>query len=93
MGRTIIEMEEAYYTLDKPDSLGGLIRLRRQMKLSDEKIRDYLSKQDAYALHKRIVRKFQRRRTYTKGINDLFQIDLIDVSSLAHYNEQERKHR
>ena len=42
--------------------------------------------QDAYTMHKPARLRFQRRRTYAKGIDDLFQIDLIDLSPLATYN-------
>jgi hypothetical protein len=42
--------------------------------------------QDAYTVHKPARLHFPRRRTYAKGIDDLFQIDLIDLSSLATYN-------
>src|SRR5215470_12101484 len=83
-------MDAAYYSLSKADSLGSRAGLRRQTKLSDKVISDYLSQQDAYTLHKPVVRRFLRRRTFSKGINDLFQLDLVDVSSLARYNDGHR---
>ena len=48
---------------------------------------DYLARQDAYTLHKPIRRRFARRRTYSKGIADLYQIDLADLSYLSTYND------
>jgi hypothetical protein len=46
--------------------------------------------QDAYTLHKPVRKRFRRRRTYSKGINDLFQADLADMSALARQNDGNR---
>jgi transposase InsO family protein len=42
--------------------------------------------QDPYTLHKPIAKKFPRRKTFAKGVNDLFQADLADMRNLASYN-------
>jgi len=39
---------------------------------------DYLTGQDAYTLYKPTRLRFARRRTYSKGIGDLYQIDLLN---------------
>lgn len=80
-------MDQAYYALNKADSLGSHAGLRRQTKMSDKVVANYLSQQDAYTMHKRVVRKFPRRRTFSKGINDLFQLDLVDLPSLSRFND------
>ena len=49
--------------------------------------KDFLSSQDAYTLHKPTRVHFRRRRTYAKGINDLFQADLVDLSNQSRYND------
>ena len=38
---------------------------------------------DAYTLHKSRRIRFPQRKMYSKGIADLYQIDLVDVSSLS----------
>ena len=38
-------------------------------------------------MHRPTRRRFPRRRTYSKGIDDLFQIDLADMSNLSAYND------
>jgi len=53
-------------------------------------VKRFLSKQDAYTLHRPRRIRFPRRRTFSKGIDDLYQIDLVDVSSLASYNNGAR---
>jgi hypothetical protein len=47
----------------------------------------FLAAQPAYTMHKPIRRKFQRRKTFSKGIGDLYQADLADVSELANQND------
>ena len=50
-------------------------------------VEKFLAGQDAYTLHKSRRIRFPRRKTYAKGIGDLFQIDLVDVSSLSSSND------
>ena len=42
---------------------------------------------DAYTLHKPRRIRFPRRKTYSKGIADLYQIDLADMSNISSYND------
>jgi len=35
----------------------------------------------------RYGKKFIRQKTYSKGIGDLYQIDLADLSNLSSYND------
>ena len=42
---------------------------------------------DAYTLHKAARVRFLRRKTCAKGINDLFQIDLADMSNISSHND------
>ncbi|HSN24021.1 MAG TPA: transposase family protein [Methylomicrobium sp.] len=51
---------------------------------------EFLAGQPAYTMHKPIRRKFQRRKTFSKGIGDLYQADLADMSELANQNDGER---
>ena len=47
----------------------------------------FLSGRDAYMLHKPRRIRFPRRKTYSKGIADLYQIDLADMSALSPFND------
>ena len=47
-------------------------------------------KQDAYTLHKPSRIRFKRRKTLSREIDDLWQADLADVSSLSKYNDSHR---
>jgi len=47
----------------------------------------YLQGQDSYTLHKRARRTFPRNVTYADNIDDCWQADLADFSSIKDYNE------
>jgi len=47
---------------------------------------DFLKTQESYTLHKPVVRKFRRRKYVVKGLNDLVQVDLADMTSLSRFN-------
>jgi len=83
-------MESIYYDPSAAGSYGGVQPLARYSKKPDTKTREWLKSQDAYTLHKPIRHRFLRRKTYAKGINDLFQAVLVDLQSLAKYNDNYR---
>jgi hypothetical protein len=79
-------MDEAYYTLPQSDSYGSAAGLKRQTVNNWSNIHDYLAQQDAYTLHRDIKRRFPRRKTLAFGINDLWQADIVDLSSISRDN-------
>ena len=81
-------LSDIYYDVKRADSYGSAAGLKRQSKASN--VNDFLMKQDAYTLHRNLKRRFKRRRTYVPGIDHLWQIDVIDLSSLSRYNEGQR---
>ena len=50
-------------------------------------MKQWLSQQDAYTLHKPIRRRFQRRRVVVAGIDYQWQADLVDLMKLAKQNK------
>ena len=80
-------MDAVYNNLRSPGSFGSVRNLRRYSRVSGRAAREFLAKQDAYTLHKPRKIRFPRRKTYSKGIADLCQIDLVDVSNLSSYND------
>jgi len=74
-------------SLRSPDSFGSIRHLQRYSGRSEREVRKLLATQDAYTLHKPRRIRFPRRKTYSKGIGDLFQIDLVDLSSLSSFND------
>ena len=43
--------------------------------------------QDAYTLHRPIRHRFRRRQIFTKGIDDMWQADLVNMQSLSLHND------
>jgi hypothetical protein len=79
-------MDAVYFDPRHPGSFSSIANLQRYANVDKTSAERFLSAQDAYTLHRPTRVHFPRRRTYTKGINDLFQIDLVDLGSISKYN-------
>jgi Integrase core domain/Chromo (CHRromatin Organisation MOdifier) domain len=80
-------MNEIYFTPSHPGSFGGVHNLTKHSRKTTKVTKEWLSKQDAYTLHKPVLRKFPRRKTYSSGIDDLWQSDLVDISIISKHND------
>ena len=78
-------LKEIYYDPARVGSFGGVKALSRAADIKD--VKEWLSGQETYTLHKPIRRKFKRRKMICVGLDHLWQIDLADLSSLARYND------
>ena len=76
-----------YYTASVPGSFGGVEALKRVTKLKRGAVKEWVSHQDTYTLHKPTRRKFTRRRVIVGGIDHQWQADLIDVQRLKKEND------
>ena len=75
---------DASYTDPRaPVSFSSVRNLRRYSGCSGREVKKFLSGRYAYTMHKPMRLRFSRRKTYSKGIADLYQIDLADVSNLS----------
>ena len=84
-------LNSSYYTLDSPGGFGGVQRLKRAAKnVSGNNIKDWLSFQDTYTLHKPVRYRFPRRKTIVSGPREQFQCDLIDVQRLRTENDNNK---
>lgn len=79
-------MDKIYYELNNPGSYAGVKPLVRYSNSTYKPVKQWLSTQDAYTLHKPVRKIFPRRKTYAKGIGDLFQADLAEMQSLSKFN-------
>ncbi|GFV74912.1 putative uncharacterized transposon-derived protein F54H12.3 [Trichonephila clavipes] len=80
----------AFYEIPEvPNSFGGVEALHRSVKgkYSKKDVKHWLSQKDAYTLHKPVRRKFQRNRVFVSDIDRQFQVDLVDMQSLAEFNK------
>ena len=62
------------------------VRLRGK-NITKKQLYEWLSKQDVYTSHHPIIHRFARRRVVTRGLNDVWDVDLMDMSNLAKYND------
>ena len=83
---------ESYFDPKQPASFGGVSSFQRHIddKFKTKDVKHWLSKQDAYTLHKPVRLNFRRRQTFTVGIDDLWQADLADLSALSKHNDKNK---
>jgi len=79
-------MHAAYTMPGEPGSFGGVRRLFVGTLFDRRDAQHYHRTQEAYTLHRQARRHFPRRKTHLKGIADLYQADLVDLSSLSNFN-------
>ena len=82
MGRSKLQLR--YYDPKRVGSYGGVAALRKVVPKQD--VERWLSKQDAYILHKPVRRRFKRRCVVVGGPNQQWQADLVDMSRLKKVN-------
>lgn len=79
-------MNEIYINPSNPGSYGGVARLARAVHGNKNEALKYLQSKDSYTLHRKKIRKFTRNRYVLKGIDDLWQSDLADMTKFATHN-------
>uniref|UniRef100_A0A672IF46 Integrase catalytic domain-containing protein n=1 Tax=Salarias fasciatus TaxID=181472 RepID=A0A672IF46_SALFA len=86
-------MKRLYYKPSHPGSFGGVERLHKAVqdetgkKVRVEDVKDFLSSQDTYTLHKPARVHFPRNRVFVTRPLKQFQADLCDMRALADEND------
>jgi len=83
-------MHAAYTMLEEPSSFGGAHRPFVKTRFDRNYAQRYLCMQEAYTLHRQARRCCLRSKPLSIGIADLYQADLVDLSSIANYNNSYR---
>ena len=83
----IEKTRKIYYDPIKPGSYSGIQGLRRVTGYKTKKIKEWLSGQDTYTLHKSVRWKYPRRKVIVPGIDYQWQADLVDLSSIKNENK------
>jgi hypothetical protein len=83
------KLQKVYYSTTNEAGFGSIQKLYKHFKgqISYRTIKEWLSSQEVYTLHKAIRRKYRRRRIYTHHFNYLWEIDLAFMNSLAKHND------
>lgn len=71
-----------YYNAANPVGFTGDAR-----HLKHDKAQEWLSKQDAYTMHKPVRRRFKTRRYRTSHVDRQWQADLVDMQTLSAHND------
>ena len=86
-------LTQLYYNPKRAGALGGVERLYRDVKkdgkydISRAQLKKWLMKQDTYTLHKPARRHYKRNRIIVGGIDELWQMDLADMQTMAAEND------
>ena len=86
-------LTQMYYNPKRAGALGGVERLYRDVKkdgkydISRAQLKKWLMKQDTYTLHKPARRHYKRNRVIVGGMDELWQMDLADMQTMAAEND------
>lgn len=84
-------LKEIYYNPKHPGSFGGVQRLYREASkthsVTEEQVKDFLSKQNVFTLHKDRRFNFKRNRVLALYKDYGWEADLIDMQAYAEENE------
>ena len=68
------------------DSIISRSQERRYPSLTFLQVKTWLQSKDTYTLHKPVRHNFPRNRIIVTGIDDQWQADLVEMTSLARFN-------
>ena len=85
-------LSDYYFDTKSPVAFTNRLALYREAKkrypsLTLRQVKTWLQSKDTYTLHKPVHYNFPRNRVIVPGIDDQWQADLVDISSLAHFNK------
>src|SRR6266516_2029748 len=78
---------ESYTDPSHDGSFRGVDSIRRHVKVNASTAREWSKGEKSYTLHKQTKTKFRRRQTFARGINELWQADLVDLGLLSNEND------
>jgi hypothetical protein len=85
-------MEKVYTDPSNPGSFTGLNTFTRALrekniKATKSEIKKFLENKESYSLHRPKRLNYPRKRVIVNGIDDTWQIDLVDVTPLQKEND------
>ena len=83
-----MSLGNVYYDPNHPASFGSVAKLVKASKNKKKDVEEWLSSQNTYALHKQVRKRFPRNPYTVTNIDDVWEMDLADLSSLAKYNDK-----
>ena len=85
-------LSDYYFNTKSPVAFTSPLALYREAKkryppLTFHQVKTLLQSKETYTLHKPVWYNFPRNRVIVTGIDDQWQADLVDISSLARFNK------
>ena len=80
------DLKKIWYDPEHPAGFGGVSKLAKASGQSMKEVRKWLQGQNAYTLNRPMRRKFRTRAYKVGGINDLWQMDLMEMIPYAKIN-------
>ena len=84
-------LTKIYYDVLNPAGFSSVQKLFKAAKkilpsITLKQVKHWLKHQNTYTRHHRVRRRFPRRKTLSGGIDDVWQMDLCDLSKLSRFN-------
>ena len=85
-------LKDIYYDVDNSASFSSIEKLyqegvKRDPSLTREKVKEWLSSQKVYTLHRPKRRFFARSHVIATAVDDVWQADLVDMQEFKRYNK------
>jgi len=84
----ITSLGKFFYDPKHPAGFGSVAKLANPSKTNKVIVNEWLSVQNTYTLHKPVRKRFPRNHYTVTNIDDVWEMDLADLSSLSKYNEK-----
>jgi hypothetical protein len=83
-----MSLGNVYYDPKLPAGFGSVAKLVKASKNKKRYVEEWLSSHNTYTLHKPVRKKFPRNPYTVTDIDDVWEMDLADLSSLSKYNDK-----
>ena len=83
-----MSLGKVYYDPKHPAGFGSVANLVNTSKNKKRDVGEWLPSQNTYTLHKQVRKRFPRNPYTVTNIDDVWEIDFADLSSLPKYNDK-----
>jgi hypothetical protein len=82
-----MSLDKFYYDPEHSAGFGSVSKLVKASKNNRKDVEEWMSAQDTYTLHKPVRKIFPRNPYIVTNIDDVWEMDLADVTSLYKNND------
>jgi len=85
---TIMSLGKVYYEPKHAAGFGSVTKLMKASKHKKRDVEEWLAGHNTYTLHKLVRKRFPRNPYTVTNIDDVWELDLADLSSLSKYTDK-----